>query len=208
MLGKKLKEFGLIEMKKIPFVSVKEAVLPFRKFPGVDTILSPEMKSTGEVMGISSYFGESYYKAEMSAGDPLPKEGTIFFSINQKSKNELLEEMRMLHLNGFHLVATEGTADFLNSNNIPCDRIFKVSEKRPNIIDLVKNNGVDLIINTPTGQIPRYDAYTIRQAAVRYHIPIITTIAAAKAAIRGLLEVKKKGEISVKSIQEYHAEVI
>ncbi len=207
MLGKKLKEFGLLEMKKIHYICVKEAVLPFNKFPGVDTILSPEMKSTGEVMGISGSFGESYYKAQMSAGDPLPEKGTIFLSINQKSKKELLEEMRLLHLNGFHLIATEGTAEFLNNNGIPCERIYKASEGRPNIIDLVKNNSIDLIVNTPTGKIPRYDAYTIRQAAVRYRIPILTTVAAAKAAVRGLLEVKTNGEISVKSIQEYHAEV-
>ncbi|MFH0976077.1 MAG: carbamoyl-phosphate synthase large subunit [Spirochaetota bacterium] len=207
MLGKKLKDLNLIEMKKIPYVSVKEAVLPFSKFPGVDTILSPEMKSTGEVMGISENFGESYYKAELGAGDMLPKKGTIFLSVNRKSKYDLLDEMRLLSQNGFHLIATEGTAEFLNNNGIPCDRIFKVSEGRPNIIDLVKNKGIDLIVNTPTGKIPRYDAYTIRQAAVRYHIPIMTTIAAAKAAVRGLLEVKAKGELTVKSIQEYHAEV-
>jgi carbamoyl-phosphate synthase large subunit len=208
MLGKKLKDLNLLDMKKFPYISVKEAVLPFSKFPGVDTILSPEMKSTGEVMGISMNFGESYYKAEMAAGDKLPKEGTIFLSINNKSKHELLDEMRLLHKNGFHLIATEGTAVFLNNNEIPCDRVFKVSEGRPNIIDIVKNKEIDLIVNTPTGKITRYDAFTIRQAAVRYHIPIMTTIAAAKAAVRGLLEVKARGEISVKSIQEYHAEVV
>jgi carbamoyl-phosphate synthase large subunit len=208
MLGKKLKDLNLLEMKKFPYISVKEAVLPFSKFPGVDTILSPEMKSTGEVMGISMHFGESYYKAEMAAGDKLPKNGTIFLSINNKSKHELLDEMRLLHQNGFHLIATEGTAGFLNKNGIPCDRVFKVSEGRPNIIDIVKNKEIDLIVNTPTGKITRYDAFTIRQAAVRYHIPIITTVAAAKAAVRGILEVKARGEISVKSIQEYHAEVV
>ncbi len=208
MLGKKLAEFGLIEMKKIPYISVKEAVLPFSKFPGVDIILSPEMKSTGEVMGISKDFGESYYKAEMAAGDSLPKSGTIFISINQKSKVDLLEEMRLLFKNDFKLIATEGTAQFLNENGIPCERIFKVSEGRPNIVDLVKNKSINLIINTPTGRIPRYDAYTIRQAAVRYHIPILTTIAAAKAAIRGIIEVRDKGVLSIKSIQEYHSEVV
>ncbi|MBN2400841.1 MAG: carbamoyl-phosphate synthase large subunit [Spirochaetes bacterium] len=207
MLGQKLKDLNLLKMKRFSYVTVKEAVLPFSKFPGVDTILSPEMKSTGEVMGISMNFGESYYKAEMAAGDELPKKGTIFLSINNKSKHELLDEMKLLHQHGFHLIATEGTADFLIKNGILCGRVFKVSEGRPNIIDMVKNKGVDLIINTPTGKITRYDAYTIRQAAVRYHIPIMTTIAAAKAAVRGLLEVKTMGKISVKSIQEYHAEV-
>ncbi|MBN2040104.1 MAG: carbamoyl-phosphate synthase large subunit [Spirochaetes bacterium] len=207
MLGKKLADFGLLEMKKIPYYSVKEAVLPFNKFPGVDTILSPEMKSTGEVMGISQDFGESYYKAEMAAGDPLPEKGTIFLSINDRSKQELLKETKLLSGNGYKLIATEGTSQFLNENGIACERVFKVSEGRPNIIDLVKDKVIDLIINTPTGKIPRYDAYTIRQAAVRYHIPIITTVAAAKAAVNGLSKVKSRGQLSVKSIQEYHSEI-
>ena len=209
MLGRKLKEFGLVgSLKKIPYISVKEAVLPFNKFPGVDTLLSPEMKSTGEVMGIARHFGEAFYKAELAAGDVLPLEGKLFLSINRRSKVELLEEMRALHQEGgFEFVATEGTAAFLNEHDIPCERVYKVSEGRPNIIDLVKNNEIDLIINTPTGKITRYDAFTIRQAAVRYHVPIITTISAAKAAVRGLIEVKRRNELSVRSIQEYHAEV-
>lgn len=207
MLGKKLRDLGLLKMKKIPYISIKEAVLPFNKFPGTDTILSPEMKSTGEVMGIAGGFGEAFYKAEMAAGDPLPHSGTVLLSINRKSKSALLKEMKQLHESGFHLVATEGTAIYLNDNGIPCSRVCKLSEGRPNVLDLVKNKGVNLIINTPSGQVPRHEAFTIRQAAVRYHIPIMTTIQAAKAAIKGLLEVKKN-EITVKSIQEYHKEVI
>jgi len=208
MLGSKLRELGLVEMKKIPYISVKEAVLPFTKFPGVDTLLSPEMKSTGEVMGIAAHFGEAFYKAELAAGDVLPLRGKLFLSINRRSKEELLEEMRALHSEGgFEFVATEGTAAFLNAHDIPCERVYKVSEGRPNIIDLVKNNEIDLIINTPTGKITRYDAYTIRQAAVRYHVPIITTISAARAAVRGLIEVRQSNQLSVRSIQEYHSEV-
>ncbi|MFW5771534.1 MAG: carbamoyl phosphate synthase large subunit, partial [Spirochaetota bacterium] len=208
MLGSKLSELGLGEMKKLPYISVKEAVLPFTKFPGVDTLLSPEMKSTGEVMGIASHFGEAFYKAELAAGDVLPLRGKLFLSINRRSKEELLEEMRALHrAGGFEFVATEGTAAFLNLHDIPCERVYKVSEGRPNIIDLVKNNEIDLIINTPTGKITRYDAYTIRQAAVRYHVPIITTISAARAAVRGLIEVRQSNQLSVRSIQEYHSEV-
>lgn len=143
----------------------------------------------------------------MATNEPLPQRGTIFLSINRRSKDELLSEMWLLHEHGFNLVATEGTAQFLVDKGIPCEIVFKISEGRPNILDLVKSNGVDLIINTPTGKVPRFDAYTIRQAAVRYNIPIITTISAAKAAVRGLLEVKEKNDISVKSIQEYHKEV-
>ncbi|MDY6933555.1 MAG: carbamoyl-phosphate synthase large subunit [Spirochaetota bacterium] len=208
MLGSKLRDFGLAETKRIPYISIKEAVLPFNKFPGVDTILSPEMKSTGEVMGIAKHFGETYYKAEMAAGGPLPLKGTIFLSINRKSKEDLLEEMKLLYENDFKLVATEGTASFITKHGIPCERVYKISEGRPNIIDLVRSGEIDLIINTPSGKIPRFDAYSIRQTALRYHIPIITTIAAAKAAIQGLLEVKNKTKISIKPIQEYHAEVV
>jgi carbamoyl-phosphate synthase large subunit len=208
MLGKKLKEFGLTKRKKFPFISVKEAVLPFNKFPGVDTLLSPEMKSTGEVMGISNDFGESFYKASLAAGDRLPVSGTVFLSINRKSKEELLDEVKNLHENGFRLVATEGTADFYNNHGVACEKIKKVSEGRPNIVDLVKNNEINFIVNTPTGKISKDDAYSIRQTAVRYRIPIVTTISAAKAAIRGLLEIKNKKEIFVQPIQEYHKKVI
>jgi len=207
MLGKKLKDLGLTAMKKFPYVSVKEAVLPFNKFPGVDTLLSPEMKSTGEVMGISMDFGESFYKAELAAGDRLPIDGCVFLSINRKSKEELLSEVRRLHESGFRLIGTEGTAQFYIDHDIPCERVFKVSEGRPNIVDMIKNEEVDLIINTPSGKISKDDAYYIRQAAVRYHIPIMTTIPAAKAAINGILTVKSRKDLSVKAIQEYHKEV-
>jgi carbamoyl-phosphate synthase large subunit len=207
MLGKKLGDFNLGAPRRMPYISVKEAVLPFSKFPGVDTILSPEMKSTGEVMGIAPGFGEAFFKAEMAAGDPLPLSGTIFLSINNQSKEALLGEMKLLHEIGFRMVATEGTALFLNGHGIPCERVLKVSEGRPNIIDLVKNGQIGLIINTPTGKIPKHDAFSIRQAAVRYRVPVITTISAAKAAVQGLVEVKSRKDVSVRSIQEYHAEV-
>jgi carbamoyl-phosphate synthase large subunit len=190
-----------------PYISVKEAVLPFNKFPGVDTILTPEMKSTGEVMGIAGDFAEAFYKAEMASGSTLPSKGTIFISINEKSKKELLDDVLLLSKAGFRLVATEGTADFYAAHGIHCDRIKKVHAGRPNIIDLVKNEEVGLIINTPSGKIPQHDAYTIRQTAVRYSIPIMTTLPAARAAIKGLLEMKKHRELSIRSIQEYHAEV-
>ncbi len=206
MLGKSLDDFNLGKIREIPYICVKEAVLPFNKFPGVDTLLSPEMKSTGEVMGIAAHFGEAFYKAELAAGDALPMKGTVFLSINPVSKDELLEDVRLLHGSGFRLVATEGTALYFNDHGIPCERVFKLSEGRPNIIDLIKNGEIHLIINTPTGKIPKYDAFTIRQAALRYHVPIITTISAAKAAVQGLLEVRKNREITVRSLQEYHKE--
>jgi carbamoyl-phosphate synthase large subunit len=207
MLGKKLKELGFLEMKKIPYVSVKEAVLPFNKFPGVDILLSPEMKSTGEVMGISYNFGESYYKAELAAGDRLPDKGTVFFSINDRSKGELLNEVRKLHAAGFKILATKGTAKFYNEHGIPSEMVYKVNEGRPNVVDRIKDMDVQLVVNTPIGKMTRDDAYYIRQAAVRYHVPAVTTISAAKAAINGLLYVKEMGELSVRPIQEYYKEV-
>ncbi len=207
MLGKKLRDFGLTEMKKFPFVSVKEAVLPFNKFPGVDTILSPEMKSTGEVMGISYNFGESYFKAELAAGDKLPLSGTVFFSINDNHKEQLLEDVRRLKDNGFKIIATKGTSKFFNDNGIECEHVFKVNEGRPNVVDRIKDGDVHCVINTPLGKVTRDDAYLIRQAAVRYHIPSTTTVAGAKATINGLLRIKETGELSVKPIQEYYKEV-
>ncbi|MFA5518724.1 MAG: carbamoyl-phosphate synthase large subunit [Spirochaetota bacterium] len=207
MLGKKLKEMGFLETKEFSYVSVKEAVLPFNRFPGVDILLSPEMKSTGEVMGISYNFGESFYKAELAAGDRLPSNGTIFFSINDRSKGELLDEVRLLHFAGFKILATKGTAKFYNEHNIPCEMVYKVNEGRPNVVDRIKDMDIHLIVNTPIGKMTRDDAYFIRQAAIRYHVPVVTTISAAKAAIKGLLYVKEMGEFSVKPLQEYYSEV-
>lgn len=208
MLGKKLKDFGLLGMKKMPYVSVKEAVLPFNKFPGVDILLSPEMKSTGEVMGISYNFGESFFKAELAAGDRLPVKGTVFLSINDMHKKQLIEEVRNLDREGFKLIATKGTARFYSENNIKCEMVYKVNEGRPNVVDKIKDLDVDFVINTPLGKVTRDDAYSIRQAAIRYHVPAVTTLSAAKAAINGLLYVKKNLELSVKPIQEYYKEVI
>jgi len=208
MLGKSLKELGLIKMKKFPFVSVKEAVLPFDKFPGVDILLSPEMKSTGEVMGISYNFGESYFKAELAAGDRLPVNGTVFLSINDTHKIELLNEVKLLHENGFKLLATRGTAKFYNDHNIPCEMVYKVNEGRPNVVDRIKNLDIDFVINTPLGKVTWDDAYWIRQAATRYRIPIVTTLSAAKAAINGMMHVKENRELSVKPIQEFYKEVV
>ena len=207
MLGEKLAGLGLVKRVVPPYVSVKEAVLPFKKFPGVDTLLSPEMKSTGEVMGVARNFGEAFFKAEMAAGDTLPQQGTVFLSINQQTKEGLMDEIRLLAASGFRIIATGGTWNYCREHGVQCERINKVHEGRPNIVDLVKNEKIDLIINTPTGMIQKHDAYTIRQVAVRNGIPILTTLAAAKAAIRGLVEVKRGGTLEVRPLQEYHREV-
>ena len=157
-------------------------------------------------MGVARNFGEAFSKAELAAGDPLPQSGTILVSINRQSKDALLPDMQLLHEGGFKLVATEGTYRYLNENGIPCSMVHKVSEGRPNIIDLVKNGEVNLIINTPTGKVPKDDDNTIRVVAVRYRVPIITTVAAAKAAVLGMRHMQTT-EMEVRSIQEYHAEV-
>ncbi|MBN2077963.1 MAG: carbamoyl-phosphate synthase large subunit [Spirochaetes bacterium] len=208
MLGAKLADFGLAAMKKIDYVSVKEAVLPFNKFPGADTLLTPEMKSTGEVMGISDNFGESYYKAVLAAGDSLPLEGTVLLSMSEPFRGEFLPEVRDLHDAGFRLVATEGTARHFSERGIPCDHVHKVSEGRPNVIDMIKNSTIGMIINTPGGKVSKDDSYLIRQAAVRYRVPYMTTLQAARAAVRGLLEVKRRKGMRVRPIQEYHSEVV
>ncbi len=186
---------------------MNEAVLPSILFPGVDILLSPEMKSTGEVMGISYNFGESYFKAELAAGDRLPTKGTVFFSINDKNKPELLEEAKKLMDNGFNLIATKGTARYFNEHGISCEMVYKVNEGRPNVVDRIKDQDIDLVINTPIGKMTRDDAFFIRQAAIRYHVPTVTTVSAAKAAIDGLIYVKEMKELSVKPIQEYYREV-
>ncbi|MBN1497275.1 MAG: carbamoyl-phosphate synthase large subunit, partial [Spirochaetes bacterium] len=208
MLGHMLAEYGLTAAKKIPFVSVKEAVLPFNKFPGVDTLLSPEMKSTGEVMGISENFGESFYKATLAAGDALPLEGTVLLSMNSGSRDELMPEVRSLHEAGFRFIATEGTAQHYSERGIPCAMVHKVSEGRPNIIDLLKNKEIGMIINIPSGKGSKDDSFLIRQAAVRYHVPYMTTIQAARAAVTGLLALRRSSRVFVRPIQEYHKEVI
>jgi carbamoyl-phosphate synthase large subunit len=207
MIGAKLKEFNLGETTEIPYKCIKEAVLPFNKFPGCDTLLSPEMKSTGEVMGIARDFGEAFYKASLAAGDRLPSEGNIFVSINDKSKEELFPELEMLVQKGFNLVATEGTAQYLNNKGVKCEIVHKVNEGRPNILDMVKNEEIQLILNTPKGKIPKHDSNSIRQVAVKYHIPIVTTGSAIKAAVEGIIRMKENNDVTVCSIQEYHNEV-
>jgi len=207
MLGHKLKEFGLRERKDIPYMCVKEAVLPFNKFPGADIVLGPEMRSTGEVMGIARDFGEAFYKATLAAGDVLPEKGKIFVSFNDATKRQVIDDMKKLVECGFTLVGTEGTARFFNEQNIKCDKVYKVSEGRPNILDLVKNRDVCMILNTPTGKGPKNDQNAIRQAAIRYHLPLVTTATAIRATVEVMDRMRTNKEITVRCIQEYHNEV-
>ncbi|MBI4743267.1 MAG: carbamoyl-phosphate synthase large subunit [Actinobacteria bacterium] len=203
MAGKKLKELGVGKVKSFNHVAIKEAVLPFSRFPEGDIVLGPEMKSTGEVMGIDVNFGKAFAKAEMGASQELPLKGTVFISVCDKDKKAVVQIARKFSELGFKIIATSGTGDILTYNNIKVSEVLKVREGRPNIIDLIKNGQIDLIINTPYGKEPRSEGYYIRTASVTKGIPCITTISGALAAIQGI-EAVLESEFSVKCIQEYH----
>ncbi len=204
MLGKKLNGIIPVEKKDLSHVGVKEAVFPFNMFPAVDPILGPEMKATGEVMGIASSFGLAFYKAQEAAGMKLPIEGTVLISVADKDKEEIVEVADGLDRLGFGVLATKGTKGFLEKTGIECELALKLYEGRPNIIDDILNKRIQMIINTPVGRESKYDDSYIRKAAIQHRIPYITTIAAAKATVEGM-ETAKCGEIEIRSIQEYHA---
>ncbi len=206
MVGKKLKELGVKERLFPDHISVKEAVFPFLKLPGVDPVLGPEMKSTGEVMGIDYDFGLAYYKAQLAAGMKLPTEGTVFISVRKQDREKILPVARKLKEMGFRILATDGTAEFLRKHGIEAEVVLKVSQGRPNVIDLIINGEIDLIINTPSGRRGKTEGYLIRRAAVDYNIPYITTYSGAYAAVKGIESIRK-AELSIKSLQEYHEEV-
>lgn len=210
MAGEKTLDDFFPKQEKInpPLINIKEAVLPFNKFPGVDTILGPEMRSTGEVMGIASTSGEAYIKAQIMAGDEPPKDGTIFVSINDKSKPDLLPFISHLSKIGYNIIATGGTHKYLSDNNVLSLRIFKVHEKLyPNVLDFVKEGKIKMIINTPQSRVDRDDSFAIRQAAIKYKVPYITTAEATKAFVNGLIEMRDKG-FTVRSLQEIHESII
>ena len=184
---------------------VKSPVFPWGKFPGVDTVLGPEMKSTGEVMGVADSFGEAFAKAQIAAGQVLPVKGTIFLSVNDHDKEGVVDLARTFVEMGFHLVATHGTADALEAAGLPPERVYKVKEGRPNVVDLIKGDRIQLIVNTPRGQETFFDEKAIRRAAVLARIPTITTLAAAQAAAEGIAALQR-GTLSVFALQELHAE--
>jgi carbamoyl-phosphate synthase large subunit len=183
---------------------VKSPVFPWSKFPGVDTVLGPEMKSTGEVMGSAETFGEAFAKAQLSAGQTLPTSGTVFISVTDRDKAESIELARRFVDLGFGLVATEGTAERLEKSGLPVERVFKVKEGRPNVVDLIKGDRVQLVVNTPHGQDPWFDEKAIRRASVTLRIPTITTMSAARAAAEGIAALQRN-EINVRSLQRWHA---
>ena len=202
MAGKTLAEIGFMESVNIKQVAVKEAVFPFAKFPGVDTLLGPEMKSTGEVMGIDTDFGMSFAKSQIAAGNPMPTSGRVFISVKDKDKPAAYEVASGLEKAGFSLVATRGTAEYLTKRGVAVEMVNKVFEGRPHIVDSIKDRQVDLVINTVYGAESQKDSYSIRRTTLTQGIPYFTTMSAAKAAVRGIEALKAK-QIQVRSIQEY-----
>ena len=202
--GAKLSDFNLKPWDQINHTAVKEAVLPFNKFPEESIFLSPEMKSTGEVMGVSESMGESFLRASISAGNVIPKTGKVFISVNDSDKLNVIPIARDLVELGFDLIATQGTAKELKRNGLKVESIFKVGEGRPNVVDGIKNGDISLVINTPFGAMARYDEEAIGRASIQKGIVAITTLSAASAAVRALRS-SQKDKIRVKSLQEYHA---
>ena len=192
----------------IPNYGVKEAVFPFNMFQEVDPILGPEMRSTGEVLGLSSSYGEAFYKAQEATQSKLPLKGTALISVNKKDKEEVVDVARMFHENGFKIVATGGTCDLITAAGIPAEKAMKLCEgHRPNVLDLITNGKIDLIVNSPAGKNSVSDDSYLRKAAIKGKIPYMTTIAAAKATAEGIAQLKKYGNSEVKSLQELHSEI-
>jgi carbamoyl-phosphate synthase large subunit len=204
MTGKTLRELGFTEEVVPKHFSVKEAVFPFLRYQGADISLGPEMKSTGEVMGIDADLGIAYAKSQMAAPPPLPKTGNVFVSVRDIDKESVIPVARDFVTLGFGIISTSGTAATLEAAGIPVSRVFKLREGRPHVLDRVKNGDIDFIINTPSGKIPREDEVTIRNASLAQKIPIMTTIRAAQASVNGIRSLQKN-PLRVKSLQEYHA---
>ena len=203
MLGESLEAAGVTEEIVPPYISVKEAVLPFSKFRESDPILGPEMRSTGEVMGIADSFGAAYAKAQMGADNTLPTSGAILITVNDPDKPTVTPIARRIHAMGFRILATPGTATYLRARGIPADTVMKLHEGRPNAIDFIVNGEVHLLINTPLGKHSQQDDYTMRQAAVAHRVPYTTTMSAANAACDAILALRFRS-LSVSSLQEWH----
>ncbi len=207
MCGETLADIGFTEEIIPPFVSVKEAVFPFNKFAGTDPVLGPEMRSTGEVMGISDSFGSAFAKAQLAAGNGLPLEGTILVTVNDNDKATVTPIVRRFHEMGFKIVATGGTARYLRARGIPVKAVFKVHEGRPNCLDMILNGDVQLLVNTPLGKHAQWDDYTLRQAAIRNRIAYTTTLSAASAASDAILSLRSRTS-AVRSLQEWQQDIL
>jgi len=210
MVGQKLKQLlpaQVVAGKDLDTGShffVKSPVFPWGKFQGVDPVLGPEMRSTGEVMGVADNFGEAFAKAQIAAGQQLPTKGNVFLSVNDHDKAGVAALARQFVEMGFHLVATHGTAAVLEEAGLQPERVYKVKEGRPNVVDFIKGGRIQLIVNTPRGQDTFFDEKAIRRAAVLARIPTITTIAAARAAAEGIASLQE-GKLNVLGLQQLHA---
>ncbi|MFO7621697.1 MAG: carbamoyl-phosphate synthase large subunit [Bacteroidales bacterium] len=205
LLGQKLADFNL-KNQNIRHYGVKEAVFPFNMFPTIDPLLGPEMRSTGEVLGMAGNYGMAFFKSQEATMTSLPVKGTVLITIADRDKNKIIETARNFMDMGFNILSTGGTRMFLNEHGIKASLILKVHEGRPNIVDAIKNGEINLVVNTPAGKLSEYDDSYIRKNAIRYKIPYITTTSAALAATKGIKE-RQNGEYKVKSLQEYHSEI-
>jgi carbamoyl-phosphate synthase large subunit len=201
MAGEALASFDL-KPRRLNHVGVKEAVFPFARFPGVDTVLGPEMKSTGEVMGLDQSFAVAFAKSQIGGGSRLPREGTVFVSVRDADKPRILEAMRILDSLGFQVIATGGTQRYLVEKGIPAEKINKVAEGRPHIVDRIRNGGVQLVFNTTEGAIALADSRSLRRAALLHKVPYYTTLSGAVAAAQGI-KAYLGGDLEVRALQSY-----
>jgi carbamoyl-phosphate synthase large subunit len=204
MAGRSLAEQGITEDLTVDRFFVKAPVFPFLKFPGADILLGPEMKSTGEVMGISENLGIAFAKAMAAAGSEIPTAGTAFVSVNDHDKGAVLPIAAALHEMGFALIATRGTSAYLEGRGVPCEMIYKVNEGRPNVVDRIKSRGIDLIVNTPLGEASFYDDGAIRKNAILYGVLCVTTMTAAAATVEAIRALRERASSEVLSLQELH----
>ena len=196
-----------LKEKNIPYYGVKEAAFPFNMFQEVDPVLGPEMRSTGEVLGLSHSYGEAFFKAQEAVQAKPPLSGTVLISVNRKDKDEVVDVARMFADNGFRILSTKYTCDLIKEAGIQAEQVKKLSEGRPNIYDLITNGKIDIIVNSPVGKDSVNDDSYLRKAAIKARVPYYTTIAAAKAAVEGIHYVKKHSSSEVESLQDYHAEI-
>ena len=206
MVGVSLREQGFTEEIVPPFLAVKESVFPFSRFAGVDILLGPEMRSTGEVMGLDEDFGRAFIKSQIAAGQLLPRSGTVFVSVKNRDKRAVILVAQRLEELGFSLVATQGTLKALQRYGVHARPVKKIHEGRPNVLDLLKSGEIQVVINTPSGRLPRADVVQIRSAAAMLGIPCITTIAGAQASVNGIGALLKR-QLTVTPIQDYHAQI-
>jgi carbamoyl-phosphate synthase large subunit len=206
MIGRTLEQLGFTEDLEVSGFFVKTPVFPFVRFPGVDTILGPEMKSTGEVMGGAASFGTAFAKAQIGAGMQLPTEGTAFISVNNHDKPAVVQIARDLRDLGFHLVATRGTASYLRAHGLSTEIVFKVNEGRPHVGDEILNDKIQMVINTPLGRESFFDDKQVRRMAMMQQVPCITTLTGAAAAVYAIRALATEG-LTVRSLQEYHSDI-